>query len=253
MEKVRWKIVRLNEQQATKSTLDAHISLIVIEVVSESVPTLPFVAKRIRSHIGSSNSVLLLEGICALPLPATPFSGAQVVAHRLAPLLVGIVHEMHVYHGMTALLFLQRLREAGAVTVIPDQSVESVTSCTPANVAQHGHSIPQEPRETSLVPLPYLAFLTRYPSLPLLHLFPYELACHYQCVPIGAERNMLTLATCHWLNHEAVVQLHVVTRRKIFQVRCEVTMIDELLCYWQHLQEGPEQSAGVKNARDRVV
>lgn len=237
--------MRLNEQQATKSALDAHISLIVIEVASESVPTLPFAAKRIRSHIGSSNSVLLLEGICALPLPATPFSGAQVIAHRLAPLLVGMVHEIHVYHGMTALLFLQRLREAGAVTVIPDQSVELVTPCTPANVAQHV----QEQPETPLVALPYLAFLTRYPSLPLLHLFPYELACHYQCVPIGAERNMLTLATCHWLNHEAVVQLHVVTRRKIFQVRCEVTMIDELLCYWQHLQEGSEQSAGVERCK----
>ena len=86
------------------------------------------------------------------------------------------------------------------------------------------------------VGLPYLAFLTNYPAPHLLHLFPYELACRYQCVPVGAERNMLTLATCHWLNREIVTQLRTATHRGIFQVRCEVTMIDEILRYWQRLQ-----------------
>ena len=84
---------------------------------------------------------------------------------------------------------------------------------------------------------PYLAFLTNYPPPHLLHLVPYELACRYQCVPLGAERRMLTVATCHWLNREVTAHLHAATRRKIFQVRCERATLDEVLHYWQRLQQ----------------
>jgi hypothetical protein len=48
---------------------------------------------------------------------------------------------------------------------------------------------------------------------------------------------MLTLATCQRLTREIVGQLRVATSRDIFQVRCEMTMIDEVLHYWRRLQE----------------
>jgi hypothetical protein len=48
---------------------------------------------------------------------------------------------------------------------------------------------------------------------------------------------MLTLATCHWLNREVAALLGTATRREIFQVRCEMTIIDEVLRYWQRMRE----------------
>lgn len=237
----------MEKQQAAKLAPDVHISLIFIEVASGSAQTLSLAAKRIYSQVSTSYSMLLLRGTCALLLPATPFSGAQAVASRLAQFLANIPHEIHVYHGVTAILVLQRLHESGAVTVTSGKSTELTTPMLPvkAELSNQG-----EKTETHVVSLPYLAFLTHYPAIPVLHLFPYELACHYQCVPIGAARNMLTLATYRWLNREVIAQLRTATRRNIFQVRCEVTMIDEILHYWQHLQEAPNGSVDVK--KDQV-
>lgn len=92
-------------------------------------------------------------------------------------------------------------------------------------------------------PFPYLAYLPNYPPPHLLHLLPYELACRYQCVPLGTERWVLTLATCRWLNHEIVAHLRSATRRGIFQVRCERATLDEVLSYWQRLQHVAEAGA----------
>jgi type II secretion system (T2SS) protein E len=244
VEKVGWRIVGLNQQQAAKLALDVYISLIVIEVASESTQALSLVAKRIRSQVSASYSVLLLHGTCALLLPATPFSGAQALASRLVEFLANIPHEIHVYHGATATLVLQRLRESGATTVTNGTGAELATPILPPVKMEQSNQ--GEKKETRVVSLPYLAFLTHYPATPLLRLFPYELACHYQCAPIGAARNMLTLATCRRLNREIVAQLRTATRRGIFQVRCEVSMIDEILHYWQRLQKAPSNSADLK-------
>ena len=154
------------------------------------------------------------------------------MARRIAPLLSGVSCELHVYHGATALVVLQQLREAGARSISSED--DATLSPTSLNAEQ---ACPAECQEITLTALPYLAFLTDYPSPRLLHLFPYELACRYQCVPLGTERQALTLATCHWLNREVVTQLRTATRRDIFQVRCEMTIIDEVLCYWQRIQE----------------
>lgn len=232
----------LDEQQAAGLALDMPISLISIEVASGSAHALSLAARRIHSQVGSSNSVLLLEDICALLLPATPFSGAQAMASRIVQFLTNVPYEMHVYHGTTALLFLQRLREAGAVTVTSEKHTEQAWPTLPVKMHQHQ----SEKKEMPVVSLPYLAFLTQYPAPHLLHLFPYDLACRYQCAPIGAERHMLTLATCHWLNREVIAQLRTATRRGIFQVRCEVTMIDEILRYWQCLQGAPDGGASLE-------
>lgn len=233
----------LERQQATKLALDVHGSLILIKVVGEAIQALPLVARCIRKQVSSSHSVLLLEGICALLLPATPFSGAQVMASRLVQSLVNVPHEMHVYHGTTALLVLQRLHRSGVVAIADEITADPAIPAMPVKSDQ---SSQKERKETAVVSLPYLAFLTQYPATPLLHLFPYELACHYQCAPIGAARNMLTLATCRWLNREIIAQLRAATRRGIFQVRCDVTMINEILGYWQRLQEASDSNTSLK-------
>lgn len=240
---LRWRIVGLNKQQTAKLAADVHISLIFIEVANGSAQALSLAAKRMHSQVSASYSILLSHKTCALLLPATPFSGAQAIANRLVQFLANIPHEIHVYHGTTAILVLQRLRESGAMTVTGEQSTELTTPMPPVKVEQ---SSQREKKEARVVSLPYLAFLTRYPDIPVLHLFPYELACHYQCAPIGAARNMLTLATCRWLNREVVAQIHTATRRNIFQVRCEVSIINEILHYWQRLQEAPDGGIDVK-------
>ena len=223
----------MDEQQAAELAPDVHTSLIFIEATGGSTHALSLAARRIRSQARASDSVLLLEGGCALLLPATPFSGAQVVAGQLAHLLANVPCEIHVYHGATALLVLQRLHTGGAMMISHEERVQPATPVLPLKTHLSQGERKERPPVASL---PYLAFLTRYPAPHLLHLFPYELACRYQCVPIGAARNMLTLATCHWLNREVIAQLRAATRRGIFQVRCEVSMIDEILRYWQRLQ-----------------
>ena len=226
----------MDVEQAVVPVPDMHASLILIETGSESAHALLEAARRIRSQLRSADSVLLLEERCALLLPAMPFSGAQAMANRLTHFLTSVPCEIHVYHGTTALLVLQRLRATGATTLVHGEGAECLgpvgIPVPPKTPLSQG-----EKKETTL---PYLAFLTHYPAQHLLHLLPYDLACRYQCVPIGAARKMLTLATSRWLNREAIGQLREATRRGIFQVRCEAAMIDEVLRYWQRLQEKPE-------------
>ena len=223
----------VKQAQHAGTALDVHLSLISIEATDRIVDALPSIARRIRGQVRGHDSVLLLGTTCALLLPTTPFSGAQAMARRISPLLSGFPCELHVYHGTTALLVLQRLREAGARLLALEEYEDTLLS--PSSENEQAHQA--EHQAIAGMPLPYLAFLTDYPSPHLLHLFPYELACRYQCVPVGTERKALTLATCHWLNREVVTQLHTATRRDIFQVRCETTIIEEVLCYWKRIKE----------------
>lgn len=223
----------VKQTQHAGTAFDLNASLISITVTGADKNALLAAIRRMRRQVRGHDGVLLVKTTCALLLPATPFSGAQAVARRLAPLLSSFPCELQVYHGTTALLVLQRLREAGARPVEPDEC-DSQLSPTPPD-AQLAHQ--EEGKETTITPLPYLAFLADYPAPRLLHLFPYELACRYQCVPVGSERKVLTLATCHWLNREVITHLCTATQREIFQVRCEMTIIDEVLRYWQRIQE----------------
>lgn len=227
--------------QQTGSVLDLHSSLILIEAADESADVLPLLARRIRRQLRLSDSVLLLEKRCALVFPATPFSGVQIVMNRVDLLLAEIPCEQHAYHGTTALLLLERLRAAGA-RLIPFEECSWLPSAACPHQKREGSS----PGPSSA--LPYLACLTTYPPPRLLHLFPYELACRYQCIPVGAERKVLTLATCQQLPGEIVGQLQLATSRAIFQVRCEMTMIDEVLHYWHRLQQ---ESEGTEEAGQR--
>lgn len=223
--------------QHAGSAFDVNSSLIYIEITGGHPQALQTVARRVGGLIRFSDSLLLLEGVCALLLPETPFSGAQALAHRLALLLTDVPYTLQVYHGATALLILQHLHEAG-VRVHPHQPCTEMAA--PPLQARVQPIQEEEKKSTASDALPYLAFLANYPSSRLLHLFPYELACRYLCVPLGIERNVLTLATCRWLNREIVTQLRMATRRGIFQVRCEMSIIDEVLNYWQRMQKNAE-------------
>jgi hypothetical protein len=232
-------VVGLDEKntQHTGSAVDLHSSLILIEASDESADVLPLLARRIRHQLRLSDSVLLLEKRCALVFPATPFSGVQVVMNRVSVLLAQIPCEQHAYHGTTALLLLERMREAGARSIPFEECTWSSSAVCPHQKRAASHA---EVTGAPTGALPYLACLTTYPPPRLLHLFPYELACRYQCIPVGAERKILTLATCQRLTREIVGQLRLATSRDIFQVRCEMTMIDEVLHYWRRLQEETE-------------
>jgi Type II secretion system (T2SS), protein E, N-terminal domain len=235
-------IVGLDEKrtQHAGSAFDVNSSLIYIEATGGPPQALQLAARRMSSQVRYSDSVVFLESACALLLPATPFSGAQALAERLAPFLTDVLYDLQVYHGATALLILQHLHESGARTLSRLEPPEARIPAAPGKA----QAFPEGKKPAPAHALPYLAFLANYPSPRLLHLFPYELACRYQCVPVGVERNMLTLATCNRLNRDIVTQLRSATRRGIFQVRCEISVIDEVLCYWRRFQEGTERAGG---------
>lgn len=188
---------------------------------SQSGMTLRRVAWRIRNNVRRDDTVLLDETSCTIVLPGTPPAGAQAVARRISLLLVDIEYELQILYGPTALALLQRL-QAQQATQIVDKDTEPVQIPRPAM---------RQSRD--MEELPYLAFLESYPSPRLLHLLPYELACRYRCVPVGAERRVLTIATCRRLDYEVVSQFQAVTQRDIFQVRCEAGIIDDVLQYWK--------------------
>ncbi|MDQ2717472.1 MAG: hypothetical protein M3Z08_21465 [Chloroflexota bacterium] len=182
-------------------------------------------ALRIRGNIRRSDSVLLLGKVCALVLPATPPTGAQAVVRRIEALLVDVEHEIQIICGAAAHNLWQRLQSKCAVVVDVDGAAEQLA--TPSL---------QEQRSDENDGMPYLAFLTQYPSPRLLHLFPYELANRYRCVPVGAERGVLTLAASEPLDHTTIAYFQTTIQQGIFQVRCEASMVDDILRYWQRFE-----------------
>jgi hypothetical protein len=182
-------------------------------------------ALRIRVNVRRSDSVLLLGRICALVLPGTPPADAQAVARRIDALLVDVEHEIQIICGAAAHILWQRLQSKRAVVVDVDGDTE-----------QHALPLLLQQRCDENGGMPYLAFLTQYPSQRLLHLFPYELAHRYRCVPVGAERGVLTLAASEPLDHTIIAYFQTAIQQSIFQVRCEASMIDDILRYWQRFE-----------------
>jgi hypothetical protein len=212
----------------TSQTMDECASLVYITASEECASALPRAARRIRRNIRRTDAVVLLERVCAIALPATPLQGAQVVARRLATLLVDIDCTFQVFSGQSALSLWQRLQFQNARVVSADEPEVEHPSAHPG----------AEQENVPAQSIPYLAFLANYPPHRLLHLLPYELACRYQCVPVGAERDMLTIGTSRYLDASVIAHMQEVTRRGIFQVRCEVSMIDDVLRYWQSVKTG---------------
>ena len=202
-----------------------HVSLLYIQATEQACLALRRAAQRIRGNIRKDDTVLLSKKSCVLLLPGTPLLGAQAVARRIYPLFIDIDYELQVLYGSAARALLQQVQDSHVVVSQKDtHMLEEQLSF----IKKQSAVLMQEDES-----LPYLAFLTSYPSQRLLHIFPYELADRYHCIPVGAERGVLTLATCQRLQQETVRYLREVTQRNIFQVRCETGMIDDVLLHWQ--------------------
>jgi len=218
-----WKVERLSDH-IFELIHDERVALICIQGRGQTEMFLRRAARRIRQHVRRGDMVLLSGLACIIVLYDTPLEGAQAVARRMSTLLADIECETQILCGDAAYVLMQRLQAERAI-VIEQKELERVrTPSLPAALAMAGRE---------LDPLPYLAFLANYPSQRLLHLFPYKLACRYHCFPVGAERGVLTLATCQELDREVVSYFQEVIQRNIFQVRCEASMIDDVLSYWQ--------------------
>ena len=206
----------------TSRASEGEFSLLYIQTSEASTAVLQRAVRRISRNVRQSDLVLLGHNVCAVVLPGTGLDGAQAVARRVSVSLVDVEYELQAFCGTAAVTLLQRL-QAERIVVVSGE-VESFETPKSAECQ------PLAPGE-----LPYLAFLSNYPSPRLLHLFPYELACQYQCVPVGAERGVLTLATSQRLDQAVIAQLRKMTQRGIFQVRCEAGVIADVLSYWQRV------------------
>ena len=201
------------------------VSLLYIQATEQGCLALRRAAQRIRGNIRKGDTVLLSKKSCALLLPETPLIGAQAVARRIYPLLVDVEYELQVLYGSAARILLQQVQCTHVV--VSQKDTHTFDEQFPLTKKQSMSCV----REVE--PLPYLAFLASYPSQRLLHIFPYELANRYHCIPVGAERGVLTLGTCQRLQQETLTHLREATQRNIFQVRCEEGMIDDVLRHWQ--------------------
>jgi Type II secretion system (T2SS), protein E, N-terminal domain len=212
------------------------LSIVYIQVAShEAGLILGQAAQRIRRNVRCSDTVLLLESACIIVLPETPWEGAHAVARRISAMLVDVelnIQNIQTIYGETANALLQRIYDEQ--TVVTEVKLENdmrfdrekIDSIVSFSQMQAERSSPENA-------LPYLAFVSSYPSARVLHLFPYELACRYRCVPVGAERGIVTLATCQELTQDILSHMRDVIRHNIFQVRCEAGVVDDILNYWQ--------------------
>ncbi|GHO88723.1 hypothetical protein [Dictyobacter formicarum] len=207
-------------------------ALIYIQTENQSQHVLQRAAQGIRRIIRCNDSIILLEAMhsCAILLPMTPLEGAQAVAQRISALLVHLQVDVQIVYAEAAQALIQRIRDdwevAQAVMIEASQLETAEKNNTPGINSNTCLGYQSEP-------WPYLAFLNRYPTKRLLQLFPYELACRYRCVPIGTERGILTLATQQRLEADIVGLLRKAVRRNIFQVHCEISIIEDILQYWQ--------------------
>ena len=218
----------------TTQAIDDCASLVQITASKKYMPALLQAAGRIRRTLRRTDTLLFLEQVCAIGLPATSLQGAQSVARRVKALLVEVDCDIRTFYGLSALTHWQPMLSQRPL-VVGAKDAE-------ASQAEHPHAFSTAQQayvNTAAQSMPYLAFLASYPSRRLLHLFPYELACRYQCVPVGAERDMLTIGTSQRLDESVIAHMQEVTRHGIFQVRCDVSMIDDVLRYWQSAQKLP--------------
>lgn len=236
MEELSGKTENTKQTEQTEKTqqiYEQQLSLVQLEATEQTGAALQRALPRIRHTIRGTDFVFFQGKTCAVVLPATPIAGAQVVARRLSGILVDVEYTAHVLYGAAAQIALSRLRFMRAVEV----SVEGASTAngTGSISASSLQNVTQSSGDASSAALPHLAYLTHYPSLRLFHVFPYTLACQYQCVPVGAERGVLTVATCQHLGAAAIAHLQTETRHTIFQVYCEMSIIEDVLRYWERM------------------
>lgn len=226
---MEWVNERRLEQEES-----VQVAIVYIQASQQASIALRRAAQRVKRNIRSGDTVLLFETSCAVILPGTTTCGAQAVARRIYALLADIEFELQILYAETALTLLGRLGAGQAV--VPMEREERPTQPTRIR------------RVTASDELPYLAYLSSYPSQRLLHLFPYDLARLYHCAPVGAERGVLTLATCQRFDAELIAQFRSITQLNIFQVRCEANMIDDILKYWRQILLQDEEESDSRQA-----
>ncbi|MBX5457345.1 MAG: hypothetical protein IRZ31_10635 [Thermogemmatispora sp.] len=215
-----------------EATEEEPFALIHLQASEQSAAALERAVRRIRQQIRARDLIFSLEGECALLLRSATLAGAEAVMQRLHPLLADVEHSARCLAGEAARQFLRELQRRQPRLIEGDRGPQGFSQTRQIEEA----AASEEDRDQTESQLPYLAFLSSYPSLRLLHLLPYELAQRYRCVPIGAERGTLTLATARRLDRSILDHLQTVTQRAIFQVRCEPEMISEILHYWEQQQ-----------------
>ncbi|WP_069803377.1 hypothetical protein [Thermogemmatispora onikobensis] len=220
---------------AGEVTEEEPFALIHLQASEQSVVALERAVRRIRQQIRASDLIFSLEGECALLLRSATLAGAEAVMQRLRPLLADVEHSARCLAGEAARQFLSELQRRRPRLIEAEQRDRDQQGSGQARESEEA-AVSEEGGGQAGSQLPYLAFLSSYPSPRLLHLLPYELARRYRCVPIGAERGTLTLATARRLDRAILDQLQTVTQRAIFQVRCEPEMISEILHYWEQQQ-----------------
>lgn len=209
-------------QKYMADSVEEPLSLLYVRSKGQSYSRLRRAAERAWRCVRREDAVLLLGNAFLVMLPETSLTGAQVVANRIQASLLEEEYELQVVSGEAAQALIENTRiEQAAMT----KRIEGPIASPPVLGPQMGRS----------KTLPYLAFLSNYPSLQLLQILPYELAYQHHCVPVGAERGVLTLATCQQLQAEVISHFQRITQRGIFQVRCEHEVISEILRYWQSL------------------
>ncbi|MHB8600273.1 MAG: hypothetical protein ACYDER_26110 [Ktedonobacteraceae bacterium] len=212
---------------------EEQLALVLLESTEQSRAALQRALPRIRRTIRGTDMVFFQGKTCAVVLPATPITGAEVVARRLSALLLDVEYTSHVLYGAAAQTALTRLRimravEVSAAETAAGSEIRSIVTLSSRNNTRSSVNDGSEA-------LPHLAYLAHYPSLRLFHLFPYTLACQYLCVPVGVERGMLTVATCQHLEATVIAHLQAETQRTIFQIYCEMSIIEDVLRYWERM------------------
>lgn len=223
-------------QYAAGQEQGEQFSLLCIALSERSAASVRRVARRVCRNVRQSDCVLYAGRVCAVVFARTQLSGAQAAARRLRELLVDVEYELQVLGGASAVTMLQYLRAHEPVVVQREEDGDLVLPVPERREGVREREEDQEQedrceRET----LPQLSVLSQYPALRVLRLFPYELAYRYRAVPVGAERSILTLATCQRLEAEVIAYFQEVTRRNIFLVRCEEHMVEDVLLYWQRI------------------
>jgi hypothetical protein len=242
-----WMLWRRGTMETNQSSVvqEQHepFSLVCIALSEKSAASVRRVARRICRNVRQSDCVLYAGSVCAVVFAGTPLSAAQAAARRLCDLLVDVEYELQVLSGASAVTMLQHLRAHQAAVVQREDDADFSMYMSGRRERERGQGLQEDDeykrgesaesaeRET----LPQLSVLSQYPAPRVLHLFPYELARHYRCIPVGAERSILTLATCQHLEADVIAYFQEVTRRNIFLVRCEEHMVEDVLLYWQRI------------------
>lgn len=120
----------------------------------------------------------------------------------------------------------RQLRSAKSTHTPVDQGQQSpLEKGKSQGEGSNGHVLPRQAYNGHI---PFMQLPPRVPRR-LQQIIPYQLALAIGCVPVGRDRNRLTIAMADPTNKDALSQLEKVTGLTIFAVSCETEVLKELL------------------------